>query len=319
MGRYVIRRLLWAVVLLFAVSFITFLVFYIFPASDPALARAGKQPTDELIELIRHQLKLDQPWYAQYWHYMSRLILHADFGRSFIGSAPPVRAELFSRFPTTIYLALGAAIVWLAIGIPIGVVSAVKRGRFADRAAMVFALIGISAPVYWFGLVMLALFANDVGVVKLFPGVAACVDFHPIRCGPAFLLPWFVLALAFSATYARFTRSSLLDTFREDYIRTARAKGLSERRVVFKHAMRGALTPLVSIFGLDVAGLLGGAILTETVFNLPGLGRYAYTAISNGDLPAIQGTVLFGALFIVTANLIVDIVYGILDPRVRYS
>jgi peptide/nickel transport system permease protein len=319
MGRYIIRRLLWAIVLLFAASFITFLVFYIFPASDPALVRAGKQPTPELVETIRHNLGLDKPWYHQYARYMGDLITKGSFGESYVGSREPVRNELFSRFPTTAYLAVGAAVVWLAMGIPIGMISAVKRGKMPDRAAMFFALIGISAPVYWFGLVMLYLFANDVGVLKIFPGVASCQEFHPITCAGSFILPWFVLALAFSATYARFTRSSLLETLGEDYIRTARAKGLSERRVILKHAMRGALTPIVSIFGLDVAGLLGGAVLTETVFNIPGLGRYAVSAIDTGNLPAIQGTVLFGALFIVMANLIVDIVYGILDPRVRFA
>jgi peptide/nickel transport system permease protein len=319
MGRYIIRRLLWAIVLIFAVSFITFLVFYIFPASDPALARAGKQPTPQLVEIIRKNLGLDKPWYVQYTRYMGDLLRHGSFGDSYLGSRTPVRNEIFGRFPTTAYLAVGAALVWLAMGIPIGIISAVKRGKIPDRAAMGFALFGISAPVYWFGLVMLYLFANDVGLVKIFPGSGTCIDFNPIRCAGSFILPWFVLALAFSATYARFTRSSLLETFREDYIRTARAKGLSEKRVIFKHAMRGALTPIVSIFGLDVAGLLGGAVLTETVFNLPGLGRYAVNASGFGDLPAIQGTVLFGALFIVMANLIVDIVYGILDPRVRYS
>lgn len=318
MGRYVIRRLLWSVVLLFAVTFVAFIIFYLFPSADPALLRAGKSPTPELIAKIRNTLGLDEPWYVQYGIYMKNLVTKLDFGRSFVNDLP-VRGEIFSRLPATIYLAVGAAVVWLSLGIPIGVVSAVKRGRVADRLAMGFALIGISAPVYWFGLVMLYLFSNDLGIIPIFSGAATCPDFGPIRCAGSYLLPWIVLALAFSATYARFTRSSLLETFREDYIRTARAKGLSERRVIFKHAMRGALTPIVSIFGLDLAGLLGGAVLTESVFNLPGLGRYAVEAINGSDLPAIQGTVVFSAFFIVMANLIVDVVYGVLDPRVRYS
>jgi peptide/nickel transport system permease protein len=314
----VIRRLLWAIVLLFAVSFIVYAVFYLLPSTDPALLRAGKQPTPELIAQIRHALKLDRPWYVQYGSYMSNLITHFDFGKSYIGSQEPVRNQIFSRFPTTAYLAVGAAVIWLILGLGIGIVSAVKKGSLADRAAMGFALFAVSAPVYWLGLLFLYLFSKD-GLLKIFPGSASCLEFNPVGCFPSFILPWIVLSFAFTAVYARMSRSSLLETMREDYIRTARAKGLSERRVIFRHALRGALTPVVSLFGLDLAGLLGGAILTESVFNIPGLGRYAFEAIGNGDLPAIQGTVLFGAFFIIIANLIVDVLYGVLDPRVRYS
>ncbi|GAC1408730.1 MAG: ABC transporter permease [Actinomycetota bacterium] len=319
MGRYVGRRLLWAVVLLFVVSLVVFAVFYLLPSTDPALLRAGKQPTPELVARIRKVYRLDRSWVIQFYYYMKGLILHFDFGTTFIGTPQPVRNEIFSRFPTTVYLAFGAAVLWIVSGVSVGILSAVKRGSLADRAAMGFSLIAISAPVYWFGLVMLFFFSKDGHFLPIFPGAGSCIEFNPIRCFPDFILPWFVLSFAFMAVYARMSRSSVLDTLREDYIRTARAKGLSERRVVFKHALRGALTPVVSLFGLDLAGLLGGAILTETVFNIPGLGRYAFNAITSGDLPVIQGTVLFGAFFIILANLLVDMLYAVLDPRVRYS
>ncbi|MHB8511308.1 MAG: ABC transporter permease [Actinomycetota bacterium] len=319
MGRYVIRRLLWAFFLLIAVSFIVFVIFYLLPAGDPALARAGKQPTPELIAHIRHSLGLDRSWLVQFYLYMKQLVFHFDFGKSYVGTEVSIRSEIFSRFPTTVYLAVGAAAIWIVFGLAIGIISAVKRGSVMDRASMGFALVAISAPVQWFGLVMLYLFSRDGHGLKIFPGAGSCIEFSPIKCFPDFILPWIVVSFAFMAVYARLSRSSVLETLREDYIRTARSKGLSERRVVFKHALRGALTPVVSLFGLDIAGLLGGAILTETVFNIPGLGRYAFNAISTSDLPAIQGTVLFGAFFIIMANLIVDVLYAVLDPRVRYS
>lgn len=319
MGRYVIRRLLWSVVLLFAVSFLVYAIFYLLPSTDPALLRAGKQPTPELLAQIRHQLRLDRPWYIQYLLYMKDLIFHFDLGKSFVGTTGSVAAQIVGRFPTTVYLAVGAAGLWLFIGLGIGILSAVKKGSLLDRGAMSFALFGVSAPVYWIGLVFLFLFSKDGHFLRIFPGSGSCLEFNPITCFPDFILPWIVLSFAFTAVYARMSRSSVLETLREDYIRTARAKGLSERRVIFRHALRGALTPVVSLFGLDVAGLLGGAILTETVFNIPGLGRYAFNAINNGDLPAIQGTVLFGAFFIILANLAVDVLYAVLDPRVRYS
>lgn len=319
MGRYVVRRMLWAVVLLFAVSLIVFAVFYLLPSTDPAVLRAGKQPTADLLAKIRKIYRLDEPWYTQYFIYMKNLITKFDFGTTFIGTPQPVRGQILARFPTTVYLAVGAAVVWLLMGIPIGILSAVKKGSFADRFAMGFALFSVSAPGYWLGLVALFLFSQDGRFLRIFPGSGSCLEFSPFGCFTAFILPWFVLSHSFTAVYARMTRSSMLEMMNEDYIRTARAKGLSERRVVFKHALRGAMTPIVSLFGLDLAGLLGGAILTETVFNIPGLGRYALNAISNGDLPAIQGTVLFGAFFIILANLAVDVLYGVLDPRVRYS
>jgi peptide/nickel transport system permease protein len=275
-----------------------------------------------LVEQIRHNLGLDQPWYEQYYHYMERLVLHGDFGYSFQNNIS-VREQIFDRLPASISVAIGAAVVFLITGIAVGVISAVRRRSLLDRVTMGASLVAISAPVYWLGLVSLYLFAADIGKfpVSFFLGAGSYVPFSqdPSIWFQSLLLPWFVLAASFAALYARLLRASLTETLSEDYIRTARAKGLSERRVVLKHGLRSAITPIVTAAGLDIGILLGGTILVETVFNIPGVGRLAYDSIQNADLPMIQGTVLLGAFFIILANLIVDVLYAFLDPRVRYS
>jgi peptide/nickel transport system permease protein len=319
---FIIRRLLWMVVLLLVISFLTFIIFYTLPAADPAQLRAGRQPTPELLASIRETLGLDKPWYVQYGKYLDRLVFHFDFGYSYQNNQS-VKSLIFDRLPATATLAAGAAVVWLLVGIPVGIISAIKRGTWMDRAAMGSALVAISAPVYWLGLVSLYLFSKDIGKVPIFEGQGAYpssgnIFTDPGTVIPAMILPWLVLAAAFAAIYARFLRANLLETMSEDYIRTARAKGLKERAVVFKHGVRSAITPIVTILGLDLGILLGGAILTETVFNIPGVGRLAYDSIQKSDLPIVQGTVLMGAFFIILLNLIVDIVYAFLDPRVRY-
>jgi peptide/nickel transport system permease protein len=319
MTLYIARRLLWAVAMLVIVSALTFLIFYSFPSADPAALRAGRQATPELIAQIRHALGLDRPVHEQFFLYMKNLALHFDLGYSYQNNVS-VRSEIFTRLPATLSLTVGAVVVWLLIGIPIGVLSAIRPRSALDRVAMGAALVGISAPVYWLGLVALFLFASDIGKLHLFGGAGSYV---PLTQDPggwfsSLILPWFVLAAAFAAFYARMVRGNLIEVLGEDYIRTARAKGLAERRVVLRHGLRAALTPVVTLAGLDIGILLGGAVLTETVFNIPGVGRFAYDSIVNSDLPAIQGTVLFGAIFIIVANLIVDIAYAFLDPRVRY-
>jgi peptide/nickel transport system permease protein len=320
MTNYIIRRVLWVVVLLFLVSFLTFVIFYLFPSADPAALRAGRQPNPQLIEQIRHQLGLDKPWYSQYFDYMKRLVLHFDFGYSYQNNIS-VKQQIFDRLPATVSLAAGAAVIWLVIGIGVGTISAVKRGSFLDRLTMTGALVAISAPVYWLGLISLYLFANDIGKFKIFPGSGSYVPISddPVKWFTSLIMPWFVLAAAFAAFYARLLRSNLSETLSLDYIRTARAKGLPERTVVLKHGLRSAITPIVTAAGLDIGILLGGAILTESVFNIPGIGRLAFDSIQNSDLPMIQGTVLLGAFFIIFANLIVDILYAVIDPRVRYG
>jgi peptide/nickel transport system permease protein len=241
-----------------------------------------------------------------------------DFGFSF-QSNTLVLPDILHRLGPTAMLTGGAVLLWLAIALPIGMISAVKTGSILDRVAMGGALVAISAPVYFLGLVSLFLFADDIGKFPLLPGSGAFQDHHSFlgKCY-ALIMPWCVLAASFAAIYARFLRGNLMETLQADYIRTARAKGVSERRVIMRHGLRAAVTPIVTMLGMDVGILLGGALLVEAVFNIQGIGRYAYNAIQRFDLPAIQGTVLFGAFFIVTMNLVVDLLYAVVDPRVRY-
>ena len=319
MLRYIVRRVLWGVALLLIVSVVVFIIFYVFPSGDPAKLRSPKA-TPAQLENIRESLNLDEPVYVQYLTYMEDLVLHQDFGRSYQTNTPVID-QIVDRLPVTGLLVAGAVVLWLGIALPVGVISAVKRRSLLDRATMITTLTLVSAPVFWLGLVALYLFAKDIGTLApIFPGQGSYLDADtfPERVS-SMLLPWFVLAAATAAIYARYLRASMIDTMSEDYIRTARAKGLSERRVVVRHGVRSAITPIVTLLGIDVGLLLAGnAILTESVFNIPGVGRLVVTAIDRADLPVIQGVVLFGAFFIVFLNLLVDIAYAYLDPRVRY-
>jgi peptide/nickel transport system permease protein len=323
MAAYIVRRLIWVIFLLFVVTLITFIVFTVLPAADPAVLRAGRQPSPELVESIRQQFGLSDPAPVQFIRYIGNILPFVghdgvNFGYSY-QSNQAVLPQILDRLPATIFLTAGAVIIWLCIGIPVGMISAIKTGTLLDRVSMTLALVFISAPVYFFGLVALFLFDDSIGRFPLLPGSGAYQDATTVAGkAEALIMPWFVLAAAFAAIYARFLRGNLIDTMQEDYIRTARAKGLSERRVVFRHGVRSAITPIVTLLGLDIGILLGGAILTETVFNIQGIGRFAYDAIVRFDLPQIQGTVLFGAFFIVIMSLIVDILYAFIDPRVRY-
>jgi peptide/nickel transport system permease protein len=316
---YIVRRVLWGVVLLFVVLFITFFIFYVLPSADPAKQRAGKAATEEQVENIRKQQGLDKPFYEQFAIYAENVVLHGDFGNSNISNTP-VRERIVDRIPATVSLAIGAVIIWITVAFVVGTLSAVKRRTWIDRTAMTGALLGVSAPVYWVGLVALYLFSEDLGLIPLFPGQDTYVPFSqdPGKWFGSLFMPWFVLAASFAAIYARVLRSNLLEVLGEDYIRTARAKGLSERRVVMRHGIRAAVTPVVTLLGVDLGVLLGGAILTETVFNIPGLGRESYDAIKNGDLAVVQGVVVFSASAIIILNIIVDVAYAFLDPRVRY-
>src|SRR5215207_623538 len=321
MARYIVRRLFAMVLLLILVSAVTFLIFNVFPSADPALLRAGRQPTAESIARIREDLGLDRALPVQFGDYIYNVFVHQDFGRSYINNTN-VLDQIRQNLPATISLTIGGVLIWMFFGLSVGIISAVKHRTVFDRATIGLSLVAISAPVYWLGLVALYLFAPDFGVFGLgfLGGQGSYTPFSndPVKWLQSLVLPWCVLATAFAAVYARLLRGSLLDVLNEDYIRTARAKGLSERRVILKHGVRSAITPVVTVLGLDIGILLGGAILTETVFNIPGIGRLAYEAILRGDLPVVQGTVLFGAFFIIIMNLIVDILYAFLDPRVRY-
>jgi peptide/nickel transport system permease protein len=319
-GAYIVRRTLWAILLLLVVSFLTFVIFNVFPSADPAALHAGRNATPALIEQIRRNLGLDKPFYTQYWIYLKGLLEHFNLGYSYYNTES-VKSEIFSRLPATISVTVGGFVAWMLIGIPVGIISAIKPRSLLDRIMMGGSLVAISAPVYFLGLVSLFLFAQGTGVLQW---AGAAGSYVPITQNPgtwfnSLILAWLTLAAAFAAFYARMTRGNLIEVMHEDYIRTARAKGLRESVVITKHGLRAALTPIVTMAGMDIGLLLGGAILTEIVFNIPGIGRYAYDAIVNADLPAIQGTVLFGAFFIVFANLVVDILYAFLDPRVTYG
>jgi peptide/nickel transport system permease protein len=318
-ARYIIRRLLWTVVTLVVITVIAYVLFRVLPSGDPARARAGKAPTAERLENIRMQLGLDNPWYQQLGDFLWNAA-QFDFGRSYTSDAE-LTPLLLDALGATAWLVIGAAIVWLTAAGIVGTISALRRGSIPDRVAMGGALVAISAPVYWLGLVGLYLFASDIGQFKIFPGAGSYSSASNVFDRAwAMVLPWFVLAAAFSAVYARLLRSSLLETMQEDYIRTARAKGLRERRVIFKHATRSAITPLVTALGVDVGLLIGGnAILTESVFNIPGLGRLSYNAIQRADVATIQATVLFLAFFVCISALIVDLLYALIDPRVKYE
>jgi len=320
MTRYILRRILWGVVLIVLVSALTFILFRILPTGDPARLRAGHSPNPRVVAAIRADLGLNKPLITQFWIYMKNLFLHFDLGHSYQSDAS-VRSLIGQGLPATLSLTVGAAIVWLAVGLPVGIVSALKRRSRLDRASMGTALVLVSAPEYWLGLIVLYLFAADIGQVKVFPGAGSYVGLtnDPAKWFTSLLLPWLVLAASFAAVYARLMRGSLIETMGEDYIRTARAKGLTERRVVMNHGVRAAINPIMTIFALDVGTLLGGAILVETVFDIPGIGRLSYDAITHADFPIIEGTVLFVALFIVVANILADIAYAFFDPRVRYS
>jgi peptide/nickel transport system permease protein len=308
-------------VVLLVITLLTFVIFYVMPPTDPARAFAGKQPTPQILAEVREQFGLDKPLYQQYGQFVFRIVKGDEYGWPGLGfsfdTRSPVKDELFKRAAVTLQLAIGAALIWLALGIPIGIISALRRGTIVDRAAMGFALFGVSAPVFWLGYMGLFIFWKSLDIL---PGTG----YTPFGENPGewlshMIMPWTVLALLYAAFYARMVRGNLLETMSEDYIRTARAKGLSEKRVVFKHGLRASLTPIVTLFGLDFGTLLGGAVITETVFNLQGLGSYIVNAVLGGDLPVIMGLVVIASLAVTLMSLVVDILYAYLDPRVRLA
>src|SRR4051812_4723317 len=308
-------------VVIVVVLFVTFLVFFKLPAGDPALRFAGRSPTNEQLVEIRHRLHLDRPFYVEFGYYAKTFATGDEYGWPGLGysynSYASVKSQIIFRAPRTLCLALGAAMLWLVGGVAIGILSAVKRRTLWDRSAMGFALFGISAPLPWVGLMSLFIFWRTLHWTAGTGYTPFAED--PVEWFSHLILPWCVLALLNMAIYARLTRNNLLETLGEDYIRTARAKGVSERRVIFRHGLRSSLTPIVTIFGLDLAFLIGGAIITESIFNLQGLGWLAITAASSQDLPVVLGVVLVTATAVAVMNLVVDIAYAFLDPRVRYS
>jgi peptide/nickel transport system permease protein len=332
---YIIRRLVAALGLLIAVSILTFAIFFLVPrwagASPDAMATryVGRTATPAVVHQTAVRLGFTDPFLVQYGRWAKGVVVGTDYdmgaevehcpapclGFSFINSQP-VWPELLDRIPVTFSLAIGAAVLWVVFGVATGVLSALRRGSIFDRGAMTIALAGVSMPIFWTGLMALTIFSYRLG------WTATGGSYTPFSQNPGewaydLLLPWVTLALLFSAQYARLTRAGMLETMNEDYVRTARAKGLEERRVVLKHGLRGALTPLLTIFGLDFGLLIGGAVLTESAFGLNGLGKYAVDGIHSNDLPKILAVTLVAAFFVVMANLIVDLLYVVVDPRVR--
>jgi peptide/nickel transport system permease protein len=312
---FLLRRLLGMVIVLLVVSFIVYLVFFKIPGGDPAQRIAGRTATGPNIAAIKHKLSLDRPFYVQWYKMMEQLFTGKLISYT---DQLSVTSQIWQGIPVTFSLSIGAAIIWLFFGILVGVISAVTAGRLSDRLITVLALIGVSMPVFWLGIILRYVLAERHSI---FPDGG----YVPLTSNPAqwfyhLILPWFTLAVLSIGFYGRVLRSNILDSINFDYVRTARAKGLSPRRVLVKHILRNSLIPIVTLFGLDFAAVLGGgAILTETVYELHGVGFYARTAIGNLDLPPLMGVTLFGAFFIVLFSTIVDVFYAWLDPRIRYQ
>jgi peptide/nickel transport system permease protein len=331
MVRYLIRRIVGSIVLLLVVSAVTFFIFFATPVSPGRLA-CGKTCTPANVAAINKALGLNKPLTEQYAIYMKHIVTGANFdagngappihcgfpclGVSFHNSAT-VSSLMAQALPATISIAVGAGILWLVLGVAIGIIAALTRGRLPDKLLMVVSLIFYSVPFYVLGLILELLFVFKWHAIRV-PGYNSFLH-TPVLWYQGMLLPWLTIALTTSAGYARFMRASMLETLTEDYIRTAKAKGLRTVTVTMRHALRGAITPIVTIFGLDLAYLLGGSVIVEQLFSISGIGLQAIQSINDVDLPVIMATVLIAAVFIVAANVIVDVVYSAIDPRVRLS
>jgi peptide/nickel transport system permease protein len=314
-GRFIVRRVVGMVLVLFAISVLTFLIFNVIPNGDPALRIAGHNATPQQLATIRHQWGFDRSLPVQYGKTMQQ-IFSGDLVS--FSTQQNVLDEIKRDFPHTLSLAIGAAIIWMTFAIALGLFTAMRAGQVSDRLLTVLALVGISMPVFWVGALMNYYLGFKAGI---FPngGYVNLTD-DPIQWAYHLILPWTALSLLFIGVYSRVLRSNILDTINEDFVRTARAKGLSERQVLIRHVLRNSLIPIVSLWGLDFGGVLGGgAILTETVFQLGGVGQYAADSIASLDIPPVLTIVMFGAFFIVLLNTIVDIVYAYLDPRIRLA
>ena len=317
MTRFLARRIALGALVLWLITMAVFALFFIAP-TDVARTLAGRQATPETVALISHRLGLDQPVWKQYLDFIGNAV-HGDLGFDYYHQVP-VTTIIGSALPITISLVLGGAIIWLVLGVLNGVLSAVHPRSPVDRALTAASLFFYSMPTFLLGLLLLYFlyFRLTLAGVAVFPaGGYVPVSDDPGQWFVHMVLPWITLALVSAATYTRLTRASMLDVLGEDYVRTARAKGIPERRVIIRHALRAALTPVVTQFGIDVGTLLGGVVVTETVFSLPGLGKSAIDAINQQDLPVIIGIVLFASFAVVVANIAVDVAYAVLDPRVR--
>jgi peptide/nickel transport system permease protein len=321
MFRYLIRRIVWAAVLLGAVTFFSFVIFFIVPAS-PARLMTGPQAPPDQVERVEKMLGLDDPVPVQYARFMRELVLHQSLGRSF-ATRQEVNDIIKAAAPVTASVVFGGVVIWLMIAFPIGILSALRPRTLLDRFAMVFVLIGVSAHPVWIGLLLSYLVGFKLGLTPLggycdmINPSTACGG--PVQWAHALVLPWITFALLYAALYTRMIRANVMETMNEDYVRTARAKGAPESRVMKAHILRNAMLPIVTILGMDIGILLGGAIFTESVFGLPGLGKTAVTSLEGFDLPTVQGIVVFSTLAIIALNLIVDLLYAVIDPRIRLT
>ncbi|MET8126136.1 ABC transporter permease [Streptomyces sp. NPDC005231] len=326
MFRFLFRRAIGALVILLIISAFTFVLFYVAPR-DPARVACGKICTPETLKLVKQNLGISDPLPVQYWHWLQAVFVGRDYtsfghcpapclGYSF-HNREPVLGTILDRFPTTLSLSIGSAIVFLIFGVGTGMVAAVKQGRAMDKIASSASLIGSSLQIYIVGVVAMYYLSDQWHILSRPKDVPITED--PAGWFQGLLLPWFVLALIFTANYTRMARSQLVETLSEDYVRTARAKGLSRRTVFFRFAWRGAMGPIVTIFGLDIGVLLGGAIITEKTFGLHGIGALSVKAVYDNDLPLLLGVVLVAAGAIVVFNIVVDAVYALIDPRIRLA
>src|SRR5262245_27394322 len=318
MGAFIVRRLFGMVLVLLAVSFIVYLIFIVIPGGDPAQRIAGKVATPANIASIRRNLGLDQNFVVQWWDMLKQLFTGQLVSYS---NQTNVVDQIKQGLPATFSLAIGAGIIWLGFGVLVGTISAVTAGKASDRVITALALIGILMPVAWLGLILLYFVGGVGGKLSWFPsGGYVPLTENPVQWFYHLILPWFTLAVLFIGFYGRVLRSNILDTINEDFVRTAKAKGLTTNRILVKHTLRASLIPIVTLFGLDFAAVLGGgAIITESVYDIQGVGWYAAQSIQTQDLPPLMGVTLYGAMFIVVFTLIVDILYAYLDPRIRLT
>ncbi len=321
MWRYIIRRFLWAALLFVAVTLVAYVLFYLAPVNPERLICGGERAQTVCLNEVRKDLAIDRPVYVQYARFMERLVIERSLGESFL-TDQKVNDIVRNAAPVTASLVFGGAILWLSIGLMVGVFSALRPRSLTDRAAMVFVLVGVSAHPVWIGLIFSYFFGFRLGLTPI-TGYCDLRDPAPGQCGGFadwahhMILPWLTFAILFSALYVRMIRASVMETMSEDYVRTARAKGAPEWLVLRSHVLRNALLPVVTILGMDIGLALGGAIFTETVYSLPGLGRIAVEAVNNHDLPIVQGIVVFATIAIIFFNLVVDLLYAWIDPRIR--
>ncbi len=326
---YIGRRMVFALATILVVSAVVFMIFAILPF-DPAALTCGQRCNEQIIEANRIRLGLDKPLYEQYFLFISGIFLGRTYGSGSAAFSCPAPSFGYSfnenacvtdmiteALPITINLAVGALILWLTVGIGLGIVAAKFKNRWPDTGSSVFVLLGTSLPTFVTGLALLIWVTIKWKIIPLsLTGYTSLID-NPYKYFQYFILPWITLAIAYAALYTRFTRAALLETLGEDYIRTARAKGVGEQKVFFKHTLRAVLAPLITMASLDFAGLIGGAIITETIFNLPGLGRLTLRSVYEFDLSVVLATTILAATVVIVMNLIVDMLYAVLDPRVR--